>query len=143
MTAPTIPRLNLAHLPTPIEPLPRLSDLLGGPRLFIKRDDQTCLALRGIKTRKLAFLVGEAQAKGARTLVTAGAWQSNHCRQTAAAAARCGMDCILVLTNLISEVIWVFARSAGVVGHSIQLEFLRVIRADPAGFVRRFCGCAV
>ncbi|NCA72542.1 MAG: D-cysteine desulfhydrase family protein [Sphingobacteriia bacterium] len=99
MTAPTIPRLNLAHLPTPIEPLPRLSALLGDPRLFIKRDDQTGLALGGNKTRKLEFLVAEAQAQGARTLVTAGAWQSNHCRQTAAAAAHCGMDCILVLTG--------------------------------------------
>ncbi len=82
----------------PIEPLPRLSALLGGPRLFIKRDDQTGLALGGNKTRKLEFLVAEAQARGAPTLVTAGAWQSNHCRQTAAAARR-GMDCILVLTG--------------------------------------------
>jgi D-cysteine desulfhydrase family pyridoxal phosphate-dependent enzyme len=94
-----IPRLSLAHLPTPIEPLPRLSAMLRGPRLFIKRDDQTGLALGGNKTRKLEFMVAEAQAQGARTLVTAGAWQSNHCRQTAAAAARCGMDCILVLTG--------------------------------------------
>lgn len=93
------PRLTLAHLPTAIEPLPHLSDWLGGPRLFIKRDDQTGLALGGNKTRKLEFLVAEAQARGARTLVTAGAWQSNHCRQTAAAAARRGMDCILVLTG--------------------------------------------
>jgi D-cysteine desulfhydrase family pyridoxal phosphate-dependent enzyme len=101
MTMPTaqIPRLGLAHLPTPIEPLPRLSAALGGPRLFVKRDDQTGLALGGNKTRKLEFLVAEAQARGARTLITGGAWQSNHCRQTAAAAARCGMDCILVLTG--------------------------------------------
>jgi D-cysteine desulfhydrase len=99
MPIPQIPRLGLAHLPTPIEPLPRLSAALGGPRLFIKRDDQTGLALGGNKTRKLEFLVAEAQARGARTLITGGAWQSNHCRQTAAAAARCGMDCILVLTG--------------------------------------------
>jgi D-cysteine desulfhydrase family pyridoxal phosphate-dependent enzyme len=99
MTVASIPRLRLAHLPTPIEPLPRLSAMLGGPRLFIKRDDQIGLALGGNKTRKLEFVVAEAQAQGARTLVTAGAWQSNHCRQTAAAAARCGMDCILVLTG--------------------------------------------
>lgn len=97
MTTP--PRRPLAHLPTPIEPLPRLSAALGGPQLFVKRDDQTGLALGGNKTRKLEFLVAEAQARGARTLVTAGAWQSNHCRQTAAAAARCGMDCLLVLTG--------------------------------------------
>ncbi len=95
----TIPRLRFAHLPTPVEPLPRLSAALGGPRLFIKRDDQTGLALGGNKTRKLEFLVAEAQALGARTLVTAGAWQSNHCRQTAAAAARFGLDCTLVLAG--------------------------------------------
>ena len=95
----TIPRLHFAHLPTPIEPLPRLSAALGGPRLFIKRDDQTGLALGGNKTRKLEFLVAAAQAEGARTLVTAGAWQSNHCRQTAAAAARFGLDCTLVLAG--------------------------------------------
>jgi D-cysteine desulfhydrase family pyridoxal phosphate-dependent enzyme len=70
---------------------------LGGPALFIKRDDQTGLAMGGNKTRKLEFLVAEAQANGAKTLITAGAIQSNHCRQTAAAAARLGFKCILVL----------------------------------------------
>ncbi len=94
-----IPRLHFAHLPTPIEPLPRLSAALDGPRLFIKRDDQTGLALGGNKTRKLEFLVAEALAQGARTLVTAGAWQSNHCRQTAAAAARFGLACTLVMAG--------------------------------------------
>jgi len=92
-----IPRLRFAHLPTPIEPMPRLSAALGGPALWIKRDDQTGLALGGNKTRKLEYLVAEAQANGARTLITAGAVQSNHCRQTAAAAARFGYGCILVL----------------------------------------------
>ncbi len=92
-----IPRLKIAHLPTPVESLSNLSSLLGGPRLFIKRDDQTGLAFGGNKTRKLEFLVAEAQANGARTLITAGAVQSNHCRQTAAAAARFGFACILVL----------------------------------------------
>jgi D-cysteine desulfhydrase family pyridoxal phosphate-dependent enzyme len=95
----TIPRLNFAHLPTPIEPLPRLSERLGGPKLLVKRDDQTGLAFGGNKTRKLEFLVAEAQAQGARTLITAGAVQSNHCRQTAAASARFGFDCILVLAG--------------------------------------------
>ncbi len=92
-----IPRLNFAHLPTPVEPMPRLTALLGGPKLLVKRDDQTGLAMGGNKTRKLEFLVAEAQANGARTLITAGALQSNHCRQTAAAAARYGFGCILVL----------------------------------------------
>lgn len=94
----TIPRLRFAHLPTPVEPLPRLAAALGGPNLLVKRDDQTGLALGGNKTRKLEFLVAEAQANGARMLITAGAAQSNHCRQTAAAAARYGFACTLVLS---------------------------------------------
>src|SRR5512144_2182920 len=94
-----VPRLSFAHLPTPIEELPRLSDHLAGPRILVKRDDLTGLAFGGNKTRKLEFLVAEAQAQGARTLLTAGALQSNHCRQTAAAAARFGFECILVLTG--------------------------------------------
>lgn len=92
-------RLNFAHLPTPVEELPRLSEHLGGPRLLIKRDDQTGLAFGGNKTRKLEFLVAEAQAQGAQMLISAGAIQSNHCRQTAAAAARFGFECTLVLTG--------------------------------------------
>jgi D-cysteine desulfhydrase family pyridoxal phosphate-dependent enzyme len=94
-----IPRLRFAHLPTPIEPLPRLSAFLNGPRLFVKRDDQTGLAFGGNKTRKLEFLVAEAQAQRADTLLSAGALQSNHCRQTAAAAAKFGFNCILVLVG--------------------------------------------
>lgn len=96
----TIPRLRFAHLPTPVEPLPRLSAALGGQlRLSVKRDDLTGLAMGGNKTRKLEFLLAEAQANGARTLITAGAIQSNHCRQTAAAAAKFGFGCILVLAG--------------------------------------------
>lgn len=94
-----LPRLRIAHLPTAVESLPRLSEALGGPTLLVKRDDQTGLAFGGNKTRKLEFLVAEAQRQGARTLITAGAVQSNHCRQTAAAAARCGFDCLLVLAG--------------------------------------------
>jgi D-cysteine desulfhydrase family pyridoxal phosphate-dependent enzyme len=91
--------LEFAHLPTPVERLPRLSEYLGGPELLIKRDDQTGLATGGNKTRKLEYLLAEAQSLGARTLMTTGAVQSNHCRQTAAAAARQGFDCILVLAG--------------------------------------------
>src|SRR6476659_9937632 len=94
-----VPRLRFAHLPTPIETLPRLSEALGGPSLLVKRDDQTGLAFGGNKTRKLEFLLAEARDKGAETLITGGALQSNHCRQTAAAAARFGFECILVLTG--------------------------------------------
>jgi D-cysteine desulfhydrase family pyridoxal phosphate-dependent enzyme len=94
-----VARLDIAHLPTPIEGLQRLSEHLGGPEIFIKRDDQTGLATGGNKTRKLEYLLAEARGEGADTLITTGAVQSNHCRQTAAAAARCGFDCILVLAG--------------------------------------------
>jgi D-cysteine desulfhydrase family pyridoxal phosphate-dependent enzyme len=94
-----IPRLHFAHLPTRVEELPRLTEHLGGPKILIKRDDQTGLAFGGNKTRKLEFLVAEALEQGAKTLITGGALQSNHCRQTAAAAARFGLDCTLVLNG--------------------------------------------
>ena len=81
------PRIRLAHLSTPLEPMERLSRHLGGPRLWIKRDDCTGLSTGGNKTRKLEFLMGDAVAKGADTVITQGATQSNHARQTAAAAA--------------------------------------------------------
>jgi D-cysteine desulfhydrase len=94
-----IPRIHFAHLPTPIETMPRLEKALNGPHLLVKRDDQTGLAFGGNKTRKLEFLVAEAQATGADTLISAGALQSNHCRQTAAAAAKFGFECLLVLVG--------------------------------------------
>ena len=93
----SLPRIHLASLPTPLEPLAQLGKALGGPRLFIKRDDLTGLAGGGNKTRKLELLVADAQLKKADALITVGAEQSNHCRQTAAAAARMGLRCILVL----------------------------------------------
>src|SRR5258708_6225630 len=92
-----LPRVRLGHLPTPLHELPRLSRALGGPRLFVKRDDQTGLATGGNKTRKLEFSVAEALHRGADTLVTLGAVQSNHARQTAAAAAACGLRSVIVL----------------------------------------------
>lgn len=92
-----LPRRRLGFLPTPLTALSRLSALLGGPRLLIKRDDQTGLGLGGNKTRKLEFLLGEALGRGCDTLITGGAQQSNHCRQTAAAASACGLRCHLVL----------------------------------------------
>ena len=91
------PRIPLAHLPTPIDELPRMSERLGGPRLLMKRDDLTGLATGGNKTRKLEYVAADARAQEADTLVTTGAVQSNHCRQTAAAAARIGMHCVLLL----------------------------------------------
>ena len=83
-----IPRVRLGHLSTPLEPMPRLSKALGGPELWIKRDDCTGLATGGNKTRKLEFLMAEAVAAGADVVVTQGATQSNHARQTAAAAGQ-------------------------------------------------------
>jgi L-cysteate sulfo-lyase len=95
-----LPRFPLAFLPTPLHPLPRLSARLGGEvEFWIKRDDQTGLAGGGNKTRKLEFLIADAQARGADVLLTVGAIQSNHCRQTAAAAARAGLECQVVLSG--------------------------------------------
>ena len=91
------PRLRFAHLPTPVEAMPRISASLKAPRLMVKRDDQTGLAFGGNKTRKLEYLLAEAREQGAETIISAGAVQSNHCRQTVAAASRFGFDCILVL----------------------------------------------
>ncbi|MDR3439985.1 pyridoxal-phosphate dependent enzyme, partial [Telmatospirillum sp.] len=96
------PRVKICHAPTPLEFMPNLTKLLGGPRLWIKRDDCTGLATGGNKNRKLEFLVGEALAEGADTLVTQGAVQSNHVRQTAAAAAKFGLKCVGLLGHRIS-----------------------------------------
>jgi L-cysteate sulfo-lyase len=90
------PRVSLAHLPTPLEFLPHLTEHLNGPKIYVKRDDCTGLGTGGNKTRKLEFLMAEALAKGADTVITQGAVQSNHARQTAAAAAKLGLKCELV-----------------------------------------------
>lgn len=93
------PRIRLGHLPTPLEPMPRLTKALGGPEIWIKRDDCTGLSTGGNKTRKLEFLMAEAVAQGADIVLTQGATQSNHARQTAAAAVKLGMDCHLLLED--------------------------------------------
>lgn len=93
------PRVSLGHLPTALEPMDRLSEHLGGPRLWVKRDDCTGLSSGGNKTRKLEFLMADAQAKGADTIITQGATQSNHARQTTAAAAKLGMACHILLED--------------------------------------------
>lgn len=136
-----IARIRFAHLPTPIEALKTLSAELGGPRIFVKRDDATGLALGGNKTRKLEFLVADALAKGSKSLITAGAAQSNHCRQTAAAAARFGLGCTLVLNgsepeelnaNLLldtlfgAHIVWVPER---VDRERVQMDILRDLEA--------------
>lgn len=93
------PRLRFAHLPTPLEPMTNLSRLLDGPNLWVKRDDCTGLAGGGNKTRKLEFLMADAEQQGADTIITQGAVQSNHARQTAAIAAKLGYECYLLLEN--------------------------------------------
>lgn len=93
------PRVFLAHLPTPLEKLDRLSKVLGGPEIWIKRDDCTGLSTGGNKTRKLEFLMAEALAEGANTVITQGATQSNHARQTAAVAAKLGLECHILLED--------------------------------------------
>jgi D-cysteine desulfhydrase family pyridoxal phosphate-dependent enzyme len=100
----SLPRFPLAQLPTPLASLKNFRQFFGGPELFIKRDDLTGLALGGNKARKLEFLVGHALAQGADTLVTLGGAQSNHCRQTVAAAAAAGLQCELILNGTAPEV---------------------------------------
>ena len=97
------PRVSLAHLPTPLEHLPRLSEHLGGPQIYVKRDDCTGLATGGNKTRKLEFSMAAALQQGADTIVTVGAVQSNHVRQTAAAACKLGLRCEVLLEHRIDE----------------------------------------
>ena len=92
-----IPRVGLAHLPTPLEPLPRLTAEIGGPRLWVKREDCTGLGFGGNKLRKLDYVLSEALAAGADTLVSGGVVQSNSLRQVAAAAAKLGLACHLVV----------------------------------------------
>jgi D-cysteine desulfhydrase len=123
------PRVALAHLPTPVEPLDRLARALGLPpgRLFVKRDDATGLALGGNKVRKLEYLCAEAVLAGARHLVTAGLAQSNHGRQTAAAAAKLGMGCTLLFDGPVPAVF-----SGNLVLDSLFGASIRWIRAgDP------------
>jgi D-cysteine desulfhydrase len=93
----TPPRLALAQLPTPLQPLKRLSERLGGPRIWVKRDDLTGSVLSGNKVRKLEFNLAQAIAEGCDTIITCGGVQSNHCRATALLCAQLGLQCHLIL----------------------------------------------
>lgn len=108
------PRLHLGHFPTPLEPLPQLTRLLGGPTLWIKRDDSTGLASGGNKTRKLEFLLAQALAEKADVVITQGATQSNHVRQTIAAAARLGLKAHVLLEKRVSDFGDAYQRSGNV-----------------------------
>ena len=94
-----VPQVNIGHFPTPLEECPRLSEELGGPRIFIKREDCSGLAFGGNKVRQLTFTIGDGVAQGADTIVHGAASQSNHCRQTAAACSKLGLKCYLRLAR--------------------------------------------
>ena len=93
------PRIQITHSPTPLEFMPRLTEALGGPNIYIKRDDCTGLGSGGNKTRKLEFLMADAERLGADTIITQGATQSNHARQTVAIAVKMGMKCEILLED--------------------------------------------
>ncbi|MDG1293226.1 MAG: D-cysteine desulfhydrase family protein [Pseudomonadales bacterium] len=94
------PRIQLAHTPTPLQPLRRLQKQMGGPLIWLKRDDMTGSTLSGNKVRKLEFIAAKALASGCDTLITCGGIQSNHCRATALIAAQLGLKCHLILRGL-------------------------------------------
>ena len=94
-----IPQVNIGHFPTPFEECPRLSEALGGPRIFIKREDCSGLAFGGNKVRQLTFTIGEGVDQGADTIIQGAASQSNHCRQAAAACSKLGLNCYLRLAR--------------------------------------------
>ncbi len=108
------PRVSLAHLPTPLEHMPNLSKHLGGPEIWVKRDDCTGLASGGNKTRKLEFSMAAALEEGADTIVTVGAVQSNHVRQTAAAACKLGLACEVLLEHRVTDPSEPYAKSGNV-----------------------------
>ena len=108
------PRVQLGQLPTPLEHLPRLSKHLGGPEIWVKRDDCTGLATGGNKTRKLEFSMAAALEQGADTIITVGAVQSNHVRQTAAAACKLGLQCEVLLEHRIEKPSEPYAKSGNV-----------------------------
>ena len=124
------PREPLGHWPTPLEPLPRLTAELGGPKIWVKRDDCSGLATGGNKTRKLEYLIADAKNCGADTIVTYGAVQSNHARQTAAACAKAGLECHLLLSrrvareddNYLNNGNMLFNRMLGAQVHTFELE---------------------
>lgn len=124
------PRRRYTGRQTPIEPLDRLSEELRGPRVWMKRDDLLGLAGGGNKTRKLEFLMADAISKGATGVITTGAPQSNHCRLTAAAAAREGLECHLVIEERVAGT---YSRTAS--GNNFLFHLLGVtsVTVVPAG----------
>jgi L-cysteate sulfo-lyase len=135
------PRVALGFLPTPLTPLDRLSESLGGPRIWLKRDDCTGLATGGNKTRKLEYLLADALQEGADTVVTFGAVQSNHARQTAAACAALGLPCHLLLQRKVPWAHAGYERSANVLFDRLMGADVRIVDpADAAGERDRLLG---
>jgi len=124
------PRVSLGHLPTPLEHLPRLTEYLGGPNIYVKRDDCTGLATGGNKTRKLEYSMAEAIENGADTIVTVGAVQSNHVRQTAAAACKLGLKCEVLLEHRVVDPSELYRNSGNVL---LDRLFGANIREYPGG----------
>ena len=127
------PRVTLAHLPTPLEEMKSLGRAFGGPRLFVKRDDCTGLAFGGNKTRKLEFALGDARAKGADMIITSGGVQSNHVRQTAAAAASLGLACHAVVVSPLENPSEAYMSSGNLLLDRIFGAELHLLAADAAG----------
>jgi L-cysteate sulfo-lyase len=128
------PRITLGHLPTPLERMDRLREALGAdcPTLLVKRDDCTGLATGGNKTRKLEFLMGDAVEKGAGAIVTFGAMQSNHARQTAAAAAKLGLPCDLILSEMVARDSDAYRNSGNVLYDLLLGARLHLVKDDKA-----------
>jgi len=127
-------RVRFAHLPTPLERMDRLRALLGPecPTLYVKRDDCTGLAFGGNKTRKLEFLMGDALAQGANAVISFGAIQSNHARQTAAAAAKLGLLCDLILIDMVEREKEAYSTSGNVLLDRLLGARMHVVTGDKA-----------
>jgi D-cysteine desulfhydrase len=130
------PRFALGHWPTPLEPCHRLREAVGGPLVWLKRDDCSGLAVGGNKTRKLEYLLGRAIADGCSGVVTFGALQSNHARQTAAACAKAGLSCDLVLTRAVDRSDEHYLRSGNLLLDRVLGATLHVVDDPDAAFVR-------
>ncbi len=130
------PRLALGHWPTPLEPCNRLRDEIGGPLVWLKRDDCSGLAIGGNKTRKLEYLLGRAVADGCSGAITFGALQSNHARQTAAACNRAGLTCDLILTQAVDRSDEHYLRSGNLLLDRVLGATVHVVADPDAAFVR-------
>ncbi len=135
-----MPRLSLTSFPTSLTPMPNLSKRVGGPDLFVKRDDVMELAHGGNKTRKLEYTLADAQARGARAVVTQGGLQSNHVRQTCSAAARVGLEAHVVLSNPVPEMEAQLTGSGNFLMDQLMGAYIYRAEGDRAPVVERVMG---